>query len=45
VLTPPAFDTFHHAYMTVLRHIANERDYRTAGRGKDAWETPNVSFR
>jgi len=45
VLTPAEFATFHHAYLSVLRHIVSDYEYRTAGRGKDAWESTNISFR
>src|SRR5262249_52855250 len=45
MLIPAEFGTFHHAYMAVLRHIINDREDRTAGRGKDAWDATNISFR
>ncbi|HLL68042.1 MAG TPA: thymidylate synthase [Micromonosporaceae bacterium] len=45
MLTAATFQTFHHAYGAVLRHVLNDRDYVTAGRGKDAWESTNISFR
>lgn len=45
MLTPTVFGTFAGAYTAVLRHIMERHEYRTAGRGKDAWESTNVSFR
>jgi thymidylate synthase len=44
-LTPATFDTFGDAYVAVLRRIHNQPEYDTRGRGKDAIEVPNVSFR
>ncbi|MEU7871261.1 thymidylate synthase [Dactylosporangium sp. NPDC049140] len=45
MLTPATFTTFTDAYLAVLRTIVDEPHAVTAGRGKDAWEVPNVSFR
>ncbi|WP_238011604.1 thymidylate synthase [Dactylosporangium sp. AC04546] len=45
MLNPASFATFTDAYLAVLRTIADGPHYVTAGRGKDAWEVPNVSFR
>jgi thymidylate synthase len=45
MLIPAAFATFRDAYVAVLRTIVDTPDHVTAGRGKDAWETTNVSFR
>lgn len=45
MLTPATFSSFTDAYLAVLRSIVDSPEYATAGRGKDAWETTNVSFR
>ena len=45
MLTPTVFGTFADAYAAVLRHVLEHHEYRTAGRGKDAWESTNISFR
>ncbi|GGM23380.1 thymidylate synthase [Dactylosporangium sucinum] len=45
MLTPASFATFTDAYLAVLRTIVDEPHFVTVGRGKDAWEVPNVSFR
>lgn len=45
MLTPAEFTTFHHAYLAVLHHIISDCEHRTAGRGKDAWESTNITFR
>lgn len=44
MLTPDCFLSFTHAYLAVLRTILEGPHVVTAGRGKDAWETRNVSF-
>ncbi|RZU51225.1 thymidylate synthase [Krasilnikovia cinnamomea] len=45
MLTPAEFATFTEAYTAVLRHLLDHPEYKTAGRGKDALEVPNISFR
>ena len=45
MLTVPTFDTFHAAYVTVLRHVAAGFEYVNAPRGNHAHECLNVSFR
>jgi thymidylate synthase len=45
MLTPTPFGNFTAAYLAVLRQIHSTPDYRTAGRGKSAWESTNISFR
>jgi thymidylate synthase len=44
MLTPTSFATFTEAYLAVIRTVLEQPDHRTVGRGKDAWETRNVSF-
>lgn len=44
-LTPATFDTFGEVYVAVLRRIHDQPEYDTQGRGKDAIEVPNISFR
>lgn len=45
MLTPTTFATFSDAYTTVLRTIIEGPEYTTFGRGKDALEVTDVSFR
>ena len=45
MLTPDTFTTFTDAYVAVLRLIHDQPVYHTAGRGKNAIEVPNISFR
>ncbi|MEU7802625.1 thymidylate synthase [Micromonospora arborensis] len=40
----PEFPNFQQAYLSVLREIATNHSYTTAGRGKDALEIINTSF-
>lgn len=44
-LIPKPFATFTDAYTAVLRHVRHQPEYDTAGRGKDAVEVTDVSFR
>ena len=44
-LTPATFEHFGDAYVAVLRRIHDQPEYDTRGRGKDAIEVPNISFR
>ena len=44
-LTPAGFDTFGDAYLAVLRRILERPEYEARGRGNDALEVTNVSFR
>jgi thymidylate synthase len=44
MLHPPAFTTFHDAYLSVLRHVSGQYEYRNAPRGNASRECLNVAF-